>query len=128
MRSTYGVPTGSSLEDWPISYDDLEPFYEKAEYEIGISGDYSGTPFHGPRRHPLPMPPLPPGREFSILEPAARRSAFIHFTFPWPATACPTTDAGRACAADGALDSPAKWTRKTARRTRDPHRAQYGKL
>ena len=49
MRSTYGVPPGSSLEDWPISYDDLEPFYEKAEYEIGVSGDYSATPFHGPR-------------------------------------------------------------------------------
>ncbi len=58
MRSTYGVPGGSSLEDWPISYDDLEPFYEKAEYEIGISGDYSGTPFHGPRRRDLPMPPV----------------------------------------------------------------------
>ena len=73
MRSTYGAPPGSSLEDWPISYDDLEPFYEKAEYEIGISGDYSGTPFHGPRRRPLPMPPLPVNREFEILEPAARR-------------------------------------------------------
>jgi choline dehydrogenase-like flavoprotein len=59
MRSTYGAPAGSSLEDWPISYDDLEPFYEKAEYEIGVSGDYSGTPFHGPRRRRLPMPPLP---------------------------------------------------------------------
>jgi choline dehydrogenase-like flavoprotein len=43
MRSTYGAPEGSSLEDWPISYDDLEPFYDKAEYEIGISGDYSGA-------------------------------------------------------------------------------------
>ena len=49
MRSTYGAPAGSSLEDWPITYDDLEPFYDKAEYEIGVSGDYSGTPFHGPR-------------------------------------------------------------------------------
>ena len=73
MRSTYGAPAGSSLEDWPISYDDLEPYYEKAEYEIGISGDDSGNPFHGPRRRPLPMPPLPPNREFQILEPAAKR-------------------------------------------------------
>src|SRR5262249_1859707 len=55
MRSIYGAPEGSSLEDWPISYDDLEPFYEKAEYEIGISGDYSGTPFKGPRKRDLPM-------------------------------------------------------------------------
>ena len=49
MRSTYGVPAGSSLEDWPISYDDLEPFYVKAEYEIGVSGNDSATPFRGPR-------------------------------------------------------------------------------
>ena len=73
MRSIYGAPAGSSLEDWPISYDDLEPFYEKAEYEIGVSGDYSPDPFHGPRKRPLPMPPLPPTQEFAILEPAARR-------------------------------------------------------
>ncbi len=73
MRSTYGAPQGSSLEDWPITYDDLEPFYDKAEYEIGVSGDYSGTPFKGPRRRDLPMPPLPPNREFGILEPAAKR-------------------------------------------------------
>jgi choline dehydrogenase-like flavoprotein len=82
MKSTYGAPAGSSLEDWPISYDDLEPFYEKAEYEIGISGDYSGTPFHGPRRRPLPMPPLPPNREFEILEPAARRLGLHPFHLP----------------------------------------------
>src|SRR6516165_2155610 len=33
MRSTYGAVAGSTLEDWPISYDDLEPYYEKAEWE-----------------------------------------------------------------------------------------------
>jgi choline dehydrogenase-like flavoprotein len=36
--STYGVPDGSSLADWPIGYDDLEPFYRRAEWEIGVSG------------------------------------------------------------------------------------------
>ena len=44
--------------------------------------------------------------------------ACIRFTFPWRATAFPTTGAARACAAAGAADSPAKWMRKTARRTR----------
>jgi len=82
MRSTYGVPEGSSLEDWPISYEDLEQFYEKAEYEIGVSGDYSGTPFRGPRRRELPMPPLPPNLEFSILEPAAKRLGLHPFHLP----------------------------------------------
>ena len=37
MRSTYGAVEGSTLEDWPISYHDLEPYYEKAESEIGVS-------------------------------------------------------------------------------------------
>ena len=82
MRSTYGAPEGSSLEDWPISYDDIEPYYEKAEYEIGVSGDYSGTPFCGPRRRPLPMPPLPPNREFEILAPAAKRLGLHPFHVP----------------------------------------------
>ena len=36
MRSTYGAVEGSTLEDWPISYADLEPHYEKAEWEIGV--------------------------------------------------------------------------------------------
>jgi choline dehydrogenase-like flavoprotein len=89
MRSIYGAPAGSSLEDWPISYDDLEPYYEKAEYEIGISGDDSGTPFHGPRRRPLPMPPLPPNREFQILEPAAKRLGLHPFPIPMARNSVP---------------------------------------
>jgi choline dehydrogenase-like flavoprotein len=94
MKSTYGAPAGSSLEDWPISYDDLEPFYEKAEYEIGISGDYSGTPFHGPRRRPLPMPPVPPGHEFSILEPAAKRLGLHPFHIPMARNSVPYNGRG----------------------------------
>src|ERR1035438_7213178 len=66
MAATYGVPEGSTLSDWPISYADLEPYYEKAEYEIGVSGDVSADPFHAPRRRPLPMPPLPVNREYGI--------------------------------------------------------------
>ena len=94
MRSTYGAPAGSSLEDWPISYDDLEPYYEKAEYEIGISGDDSGTPFHGPRRRPLPMPPLPPNREFQILEPAAKRLGLRPFPIPMARNSVPYNGRG----------------------------------
>ncbi|MGO9325754.1 MAG: GMC family oxidoreductase [Terracidiphilus sp.] len=94
MRSIYGAPAGSSLEDWPISYDDLEPYYEKAEYEIGISGDDSGTPFHGPRRRPLPMPPLPPNREFQILEPAAKRLGLHPFPIPMARNSVPYNGRG----------------------------------
>ncbi|MGH9650138.1 MAG: GMC family oxidoreductase N-terminal domain-containing protein, partial [Terriglobales bacterium] len=71
MRSTYGAVEGSTLEDWPISYNDLESYYEKAEWEIGVSGDDSKNIFKAPRKRPLPMPPLPPGRENQILRDTA---------------------------------------------------------
>jgi choline dehydrogenase-like flavoprotein len=76
------VPEGSTLSDWPISYADLEPYYEKAEYEIGVSGDVSADPFHAPRRRPLPMPPLPVNREYGILQPAAQRLGLHPFDIP----------------------------------------------
>jgi choline dehydrogenase-like flavoprotein len=82
MRSTYGAPEGSTLEDWPITYDDLEPFYERAEWEIGVSGDDSGNPFKGTRRKPLPMPPLPPTKEQKLLKAAAERLKLHPFEIP----------------------------------------------
>jgi choline dehydrogenase-like flavoprotein len=82
MRSTYGAVAGSTLEDWPISYADLEPFYEKAEWEIGVSGDDTGNIFRAPRKKPLPMPPLHPGREHEILKPAAKRLGLHPFDIP----------------------------------------------
>ena len=44
--------------DWPVSYDDLEPFYGQAENEIGVSGD-SGETLGSPRSGAYPMPPIP---------------------------------------------------------------------
>ena len=83
MRSTYGAVEGSTLEDWPIGYDDMEPWYEKAEREIGVSGDVGPDPFKGPRRNPLPMPPLDPRpREYEILKPAALRLGLHPFDTP----------------------------------------------
>lgn len=82
MRSTYGALEGSTLEDWPIGYDDLERYYEKAEWEIGVSGDDSGNPFKGLRKKPLPMPPLSPTLEHLILEAAGRRLGLHPFHIP----------------------------------------------
>jgi gluconate 2-dehydrogenase alpha chain len=61
------IPKGSTLEDWPLSYDDLEPFYDTIEHEIGVAGkagniqgkiDPAGNTFEGARRREYPMPPL----------------------------------------------------------------------
>jgi gluconate 2-dehydrogenase alpha chain len=61
------LPKGSTLEDWPIGYDDLEPFYDLVEHEVGVSGkggnlqgqiDPRGNVFEAPRQREYPMPPL----------------------------------------------------------------------
>ena len=67
MASTYGVPAGSSLADWPISYADLEPYYDRAEWEMGVSGSVGGNTAEGPRARDYPMPPLPATRSAEVL-------------------------------------------------------------
>src|SRR5436190_23466757 len=69
-RRRYGasrVPKGSTVEDWPFGLDELEPYYDRVEHEIGVSGqagniggriDSRGNPFEGVRRRDYPMPPL----------------------------------------------------------------------
>jgi len=82
MRSLYGAPEGSTLEDWPITYAELEPCYEKAEWEIGVSGDMRANPFSSPRSRPYPMPPFPYNREGRILETAAKQLGLHPFPIP----------------------------------------------
>lgn len=61
------LPAGSTVEDWPFGYDELEPFYDRIEHEIGVSGqagnimgtlDRRGNIFEAPRTRAYPMPPL----------------------------------------------------------------------
>ena len=56
-RSMLGSIAGTNFADWPISYEELEPYYTKVEWEVGISG--APGPFDAPRSKPFPMPPLP---------------------------------------------------------------------
>jgi choline dehydrogenase-like flavoprotein len=53
LRSKFGVGV-----DWPISYDDLEPWYGQAERELGVAGDESAG-VNVPRSQPYPMPMIP---------------------------------------------------------------------
>ncbi len=82
MRSTYGAPDGSSLEDWPITYDELESYYERAEYAIGVSGQRGANTFEGARRRDYPMPPLPFNKEAKKLHAAAKGLGLHPFPIP----------------------------------------------
>lgn len=82
MASLYGVPEGSSLADWPISYTDLEPHYDRAEWEIGVAGDAEGNRYQAPRRRGYPMPPVPPTTAHSVLKRGADSLGWPTFTTP----------------------------------------------
>jgi gluconate 2-dehydrogenase alpha chain len=61
------IPEGCTVQDWGITYEELEPYYTQADYEIGIAGQTGnlngtildgGNPFEGARNRPYPLPPL----------------------------------------------------------------------
>src|SRR6266705_6990799 len=80
-RSRKGSVPGAGLEDWPITYADLEPYYTKAEWELGISGLAGANPFDPPRSKPYPLPPLPVKSSGVLLERGARKLGW----HPYPA-------------------------------------------
>jgi len=76
MRSLFGPLEGTLLEDWPISYPDLEPSYEEVEKIIGVQGEAGSNPFEEPRSSPYPMPPGYPKYMSVLLADAARSLGF----------------------------------------------------
>lgn len=111
MASKYGVPEGSSLVDWPIGYDDLEPWYAMAEHEIGVCGPQGTMPHEPWRSRNLPMPPLPQYASARVLERGGRALGLETFSppvlvnsIPWAGRgACIEcgTCVGFACPSDG---------------------------
>jgi choline dehydrogenase-like flavoprotein len=72
-RSVLGAIPGTGFADWPITYADLEPYYTKVEWEIGVSGLAGVNPFDPPRSKPYPMPPLPVKSSGVLFERGARK-------------------------------------------------------
>ena len=81
-RSTLGAVPGADLRDWPINYDELEPYYTKAEWELGISGLGGSNPFDGPRSKPYPLPPMPVKSSGVLFERAAKKLGLHPFPAP----------------------------------------------
>ncbi len=68
-RSLIGPISGTNFTDWPITYEELEPYYTKVDWEIGVSG--APGPFDAPRSKPFPMPPMPIKSSGVLMEKAA---------------------------------------------------------
>ena len=82
------LPTGTDIQDWPISYDDLEPYYDKVEYTTGVSGKAGnikgqviegGNVFEGARQREYPLPPLPDFCLGSLFTQATKKMGYHPF-------------------------------------------------
>jgi gluconate 2-dehydrogenase alpha chain len=85
------IPTDATIQDWPVTYDELEPYYDKFEYDIGLSGkagnlngeiQAGGNPFEGPRSREFPNPPLRKSYGMAVFEEATRSLGYHPFPTP----------------------------------------------
>jgi choline dehydrogenase-like flavoprotein len=71
--SEFGTMAGTGIADWPISYDEIEPFYTQAEWEIGISGPNVKSKNLAPMSRGYPMEPLPLKSSGALFQRAAAK-------------------------------------------------------
>ena len=77
LLSTYGPQDDAHVADWPLSYDELEPFYTEVEKAIGVAGRAGANPFAAWRSGPYPMPPGAP-MYGAVLSSAAAERVGLH--------------------------------------------------
>ena len=81
-RSKVGAIEGADFADWPITYQDLEPYYSMVEWEVGVSGQAGVSPFDPPRTRGYPVPPLPIKSTGVLMERGAKKLGWTAFPAP----------------------------------------------
>jgi len=85
------IPQDSSLVDWPVSYEELEPYYDRAEYDLGVSGMAGnlkgqkidgGNVFEAPRQREYPLPPLLMDQSSILFRDASKSLGYHPFSTP----------------------------------------------
>ena len=94
LTERYGasfLPEDMTIQDWGVTYDDLEPHYDQFEYLCGTSGTAGnlkgqiqdgGNPFEGPRSRPYPTPAQKQGFGHTLFAKAARELGYKPFPQP----------------------------------------------
>ncbi len=86
------IPDNMTIQDWPLTYEELEPYYDAVEYDIGASGQAGniawqkiegGDPFEEPRSRGYPLPPHPRTIYGKLFGKACRELGY--HPFPQPA-------------------------------------------
>jgi len=85
------IPDDMTIQDWGISYAELEPYYDKFEYTAAVSGKAGniggqilsgGNPFEASRARDYPLPPLTPILASEMFSDAARNAGYHPFPRP----------------------------------------------
>ncbi len=84
--SLYGPVPGANVADWPLTYEELAPFYDEIEAKLGVQGDITQMPAatlaQAPRSGPFPMPPNPQMYGGTLLAKGAESLGFHPYPFP----------------------------------------------
>lgn len=73
---------GYNVVDWPIGYEDLEAYYERFEWEFGVSGQAGANPFAGSRGRAFPLPPLRQSAKMELFAAACSRLGYHPYHSP----------------------------------------------
>jgi len=85
------IPPDMNLQDWGVSYDELEPYYDKFEFLCGVSGKAGnlrgekiagGNVFEGSRQREYPNPPMIQTQAGALFEKAAKSLGYHPFPQP----------------------------------------------
>ncbi len=80
---------GTNFADWPVTYDELEPFYTEAEHLTGVQGQAGTNPFESARSSDYLMPPGVPMYVANVLAAGARAKGYHPFPYPSAVTSRP---------------------------------------
>jgi gluconate 2-dehydrogenase alpha chain len=85
------IPADMTIQDWGVTYDELEPYYDRFERLCGIGGKAGnlkgqiqdgGNPFEGPRQNEYPNPPMAMSYPPALFAEAARGMGLHPFPQP----------------------------------------------
>ena len=77
-RTIYGEVPGANVLDWPLSYDELAPFYDLAEKKIGVAGSKASG-----------QPEMPPNNHYRVIEAGARAVGYKQIVRPAASNSAP---------------------------------------
>lgn len=89
LHSLLGPHVDAEIADWPLTYDDLELYYDEVERVIGVAGTAGANPFAGPRSSPFPMPSGPAMYGATLSSKAATELGYHPYPAPTAVNSVP---------------------------------------